>query len=180
MLGITWTPHDDQIAISVPKFATLESSSTKREVLQSIASIFDPLGLFSPVTLLGKHFMQTLWNKKDEWDFKLSEEDCKIWQGIAKDIQQIPTHTFNRFIGLDGKGTYQLLLYSDASLKAYASVIYLRYETMESCTVNLIFSNSRLKKMSILRLELLAIIIGLRCLTFVEQQLKITVQRKIL
>jgi hypothetical protein len=55
--------------------------------VKSIASIFNPLGLFSPVPLMGKHFMQTLWNKKFEWDFKLSEEDCKIWQGIAKDIQ---------------------------------------------------------------------------------------------
>lgn len=57
VLDITWTPQDDQIAISVPKLTTvetLESSSTQREVLQSIASIFDPLGLFSP---LGKHFM---------------------------------------------------------------------------------------------------------------------------
>jgi len=147
VLGITWTPQDDQIDISVPKLTTvetLESSSTKREVLQSIASIFDPLGLFSPVTLMGKHFMQTLWNKKVEWDFKLSEEDCKIWQRIAKDIQQIPTHTFNRFIGLDGKGTYQLLCFCNASLKAYACAIYLRYETMESCTVNLIFLKSRL------------------------------------
>lgn len=60
VLGITWTPQDDQIAISVPKLTaveTLESSSTKREVLQSIASIFDPLGLFSPLTLMGKYFM---------------------------------------------------------------------------------------------------------------------------
>jgi hypothetical protein len=60
VLGITWTPQDDQIAISVPQLTTLESSSTKREVLQTIASMFDPLGLFSPVTLMGKHFMQTL------------------------------------------------------------------------------------------------------------------------
>lgn len=53
---------------------------------------------------------------------------------------------------------------------------------MESCTVNLIFSKPRLapiKKISIPRLELLDFIIGLRCLTFVEQQLKITVQKKI-
>ena len=53
---------------------------------------------------------------------------------------------------------------------------------MESCTVNLIFSKPRLapiKKISIPRLELLDVIIGLRRLTFVEQQLKISVQRKI-
>ena len=33
----------------------------KRDVLHSVAKIFDLLGLFSPVTFHGKMFLQKLW-----------------------------------------------------------------------------------------------------------------------
>ncbi|CAC5412906.1 unnamed protein product [Mytilus coruscus] len=183
VLGITWTIKDDKLSMSGPKLESLELSSTKREILQSIASIFDPLGFFSPVTLLGKLLLQTLWSKKVEWNFKLSENDCELWKEIAFDIKQIQTHTFDRYIGLDGKCSYQLLCFCDASTKAYACAIYLRHETDESCRVDLIYSKTRLapiKKISIPRLELLAVIIGIRCLAFIESHLKITVQKKTL
>ncbi|VDI44462.1 Hypothetical predicted protein [Mytilus galloprovincialis] len=183
VLGINWTIKDDKLSMSGPKLETLELSSTKREILQSIASIFDPLGFFSPVTLLGKLLLQTLWSKKVEWDFKLSENDCDLWKEIAFDIKQIQTHTFDRYIGLNGKCSYQLLCFCDASTKAYACAIYLRHETDESCRVDLIYSKTRLapiKKVSIPRLELLAVIIGIRCLAFIESNLKITVEKKTL
>ncbi|VDI55591.1 Hypothetical predicted protein [Mytilus galloprovincialis] len=183
VLGINWTIKDDKLSMSGPKLETLELSSTKREILQSIASIFDPLGFFSPVTLLGKLLLQTLWSKKVEWDFKLSENDCDLWKEIAFDIKQIQTHTFDRYIGLDGKCSYQLLCFCDASTKAYACAIYLRHETDESCRVDLIYFKTRLapiKKVSIPRLELLAVIIGIRCLALIESNLKITVEKKTL
>ncbi|CAC5402676.1 unnamed protein product [Mytilus coruscus] len=147
VLGITWTIKDDKLSMSGPKLESLELSSTKREILQSIASIFDPLGFFSPVTLLGKLLLQTLWSKKVEWDFKLSENDCELWKEIAFDIKQIQTHTFDRNIGLDGKCSYQLLCFCDASTKAYACAIYLRHETDESCRVDLIYSKTRLAQL---------------------------------
>ena len=34
---------------------------TKRDVLHTIAGIFDPLGLVSPVVYYGKVFLQKLW-----------------------------------------------------------------------------------------------------------------------
>ncbi|CAC5400238.1 unnamed protein product [Mytilus coruscus] len=140
-------------------------------------------GFFSPVTLLGKLLLHTLWSKIVEWDFKLSENDFELWKEIAFDIKQIQTHTFDRYIELDDKCSYQLLCFCDASTKAYACAIYLRQETDESCRVDLIYSKTRLapiKKISISRLELLAVIIGIRCLAFIESHLKITVQKKTL
>ena len=37
---------------------------SKRKVLRQIASVYDPLDLYSPVTLQGKLFLQGLWNQK--------------------------------------------------------------------------------------------------------------------
>ena len=70
------------------------------------------------------------------------------------------------------------MCFSDASEKAYAAVIYLNEISRQRSTTNLVFAKSRLiplKKMSIPRLELLAVVIGLRCLKFVREKIKLPV-----
>ena len=73
----------------------------------------------------------------------------------------------------------RLLCFCDASSCAYATAVYLvqRSENSESRS-DLLFSKTRLaplKKITIPRLELLAVLIGVRCVKFVESQLKISV-----
>ena len=64
-----------------------ENTLTKRTVLQQIASIYDPLGLYSPVTLRGKLFLQDLWNQRIAWDKHLTEQDKIQWFAIHKDLK---------------------------------------------------------------------------------------------
>jgi hypothetical protein len=47
---------------------------TKKEVLQVVASILDPLGLFTSVTLKAKYFLQTPWKKNLERDESFTEQ----------------------------------------------------------------------------------------------------------
>lgn len=63
VLGLTWTMKSDQLSLGHTKFKSI-SDLSKRTVLKQIASVYDPLGLFSPVTLQGKQFLQELWIKK--------------------------------------------------------------------------------------------------------------------
>ena len=44
----------------------------KRGALQVAARVYGPLGLFSAATLQAKLELQTLWQKKLEWDDELS------------------------------------------------------------------------------------------------------------
>ena len=74
---------------------------SKRTVLSDGASIYDPLGLFSPVTLHGKLFLQTLWNKKLSWDQHLLEKDKTQWNVISPDLKEMPSHCFPRYIELN-------------------------------------------------------------------------------
>ena len=73
ILGLLWHVEEDNMAVTCHMSNNMPLS--KRTVLSEIASIYDPLGLFSPVTLHGKLFLQTLWNKKMSWDQHLSEQD---------------------------------------------------------------------------------------------------------
>ena len=50
VLGIIWSTNTDEFSISTKKPENIEQAKTKREVLVTLASIFDPLGIITPVT----------------------------------------------------------------------------------------------------------------------------------
>ena len=62
VLGLTWFVKEDCLAVNSQ--IKDENILSKRTVLRQIASIYDPLGLYCPVTLRGKLFLQGLWNQK--------------------------------------------------------------------------------------------------------------------
>ena len=71
-LGIVWDANTDmlRLKINIPKSVC----GTKREFLRVVSSVFDPLGLVSPMLILAKVMMQELWIKKVEWDEKLERK----------------------------------------------------------------------------------------------------------
>ena len=98
-------------------------------------------------------------------------------------MECIPQQVITRNIILsDDPIEYTLLCFSDASSKAYATVIYLHQISKSSTRVDLIFSKTRLASeyFTIPRLELLGILIGVRGLKFVEAELDLPVSSKVL
>lgn len=137
--------------------------------------------------LKGKIFLQTLWNRHIEWDDEISGEDLPIWSKISSDLHKLPEVSIKRCIALSERNEnicYHLLCFCDASASAYSAAVYLHQINKDSGTrSDLIFSKTRLspmKGMTIPRLELMAVLIGVRCLTFVQSQLKIPIQYKYL
>ena len=47
LLGFPWDKKEDTLAVT---FSRVSDGTTKREVLRILASVYDPLGLASPVT----------------------------------------------------------------------------------------------------------------------------------
>ena len=173
VLGILWNTIKDHLIV---KGSKPTECSSKREVLKSIATVFDPLGFFTPATLQGKLFLQDLWASKKEWDEKLDEVMLHKWMKLQKEMECISMVTIPRFIG---NSNCQLLCFCDASTKAYASVIYLSSDA----GVNLLFSKARvapIKKLGTPRLELLAVLIGVRMLNLVQEQLQLPMEKKFL
>ena len=90
----------------------------------------------------------------------------------------------------DAQGTdYQLLIFCDASVKAYAAVVYLRFKDGTNFQTNLLFAKMRLvpvgrksslKHLTIPRLELLAMLIGVRVANFIVKELRIKISERIL
>ena len=101
-----------------------------------MAKIFDPLGLLTPVMFSGKVFLQELWREGVSWDEPLHAELAKKWYDIVQALSSITT----RYVGIVDDSSYDLFIFCDASIKAYATAIYLRIQSQ----VNLVFSKMRL------------------------------------
>ena len=89
VLGLIWHTRTDDFSIPTKKFRNIEQARTKREVLATLASIFDLLGMITPVTLKMKLFIQELWEKEKQWDERLSSEEITTWKAIMTDLNEI-------------------------------------------------------------------------------------------
>ena len=153
-----------------------ESIHTKRGALQVAARVYDPLGLFSAATLRAKLELQTMWQQKLDWDDELSESEKTQWSEIMSDLSTIPHVKIPRYIG---SKQAQLFCLTNALAKAYATNTYLG----SSAGVCLVFSKSKVapvKQVTLPRLELLGVLIGVQSLKYVSQHMKIKVEEKIL
>ena len=182
VLGHTWTIESDTISLKRSNSQLEQTQLTKRNVLKEIASVFDPLGLFSPVLLRGKLFLQTLWNKRLQWDDVICSEDLAVWLTISSDLSKLPECSIKRNIALIPRkqAVIYIVCFCDASACAYATTVYLHQSINDSeSKADIIFSKTRLaplKKMTIPRLELMAVVIGVRCTKFVKDQLKLPIK----
>ena len=71
-LGLGWNESEDTIFNSLEK---KESEPTKRGVSQTLVSIYDPLGIISPVTLMGKIILTLIY---------MGYFDYLFYKGMAK------------------------------------------------------------------------------------------------
>ena len=139
---------------------------TKRGVISLISKIYDPLQLISPMVIRFKILFQELCSSKIAWDEPLSDALKVLLEGLHPETLRIPRYGLNT-----EKGNLQLVGFCDASLKAYAAMVYL---VNENSNCILLASKTRvapLKTQTIPRLELLGALLLARLMVSVEQSL---------
>ncbi|XP_025202896.1 uncharacterized protein LOC112599977 [Melanaphis sacchari] len=172
ILGMQWNPKQDHFSYT---FQCPQASTTKRSILSDLARIFDPLGFLSPVTFLAKHMMQLLWTSGVGWDDPVPEQVRTMWQRYQSEIQCIQHLKIPRRITTEGVTQYEFHVFSDSSEKGYAAAVYLRCETDNQVTCNLITAKSKvspLKRVTIPRLELCGAVLAAQLLNYVYELLK--------
>lgn len=139
-----------------------------------MASIYDPLGLISPATLLLKLFNQQI-SQKYQWDTELDETDKIKWEEIVQNNKG-KAAILNRKVTTEMVMKRELHIFVDASTSAYAVAAYMRETANEKITCNLVWAKSRLnpiKPLTVPRLELLAATMGVRAANFLRKELKL-------
>ena len=80
---------NDRISLKPTKEGKESKIVTKRSTLKEIASLFDPLGLFSPILIQGNMILQKLWIKQMNCDDIILDEEFMKWETIQPDLLQI-------------------------------------------------------------------------------------------
>jgi len=175
-LGLIWLPKSDELCGRAHMLPL--KRITKRTVSSDLARIFDPLGLFGPVTVRAKLFMQQLWELKLDWDHELPPQLQYQWTQFRNDLQTLNNlKTFRHVFHGKTAGRMQIHTFVDASEKAFGAAVYIRAINKDkSITVQLLCAKSRvapIKRLTIPRLELCAAVLGAELTNRVKMDMKL-------
>lgn len=183
-LGLYWDPRTDVYQYKISnRNNSNDPAMSKRKVLSTIATIYDPLGLIGPVIVTAKIIMQRLWQHKLEWDDLLPTQLNEEWSNYLKELTDIENIKIpRRIIGVDKNNEIEMHGFADASICAYGACIYLKAtDGYGNCTTRLVAAKSRvapLKVVSLARLELCAAVLLIQLVEKVIPSLKIKIKHK--
>ena len=179
VLGVQWNVAQDLLVVSLDgiEATAAQLNPTKRNVINLIGQIYDPLGFISPITIRFKKLMQELCKVKIGWDQPLEGELLTKWRKLVNDLKAsrpltLPRSYFNTV--RDESADYHLYGFCDASVTAYAAVVYLVESTWDHMCSSFVASKTRvapLKVQTIPRLELLSAVLLARLVTTISESL---------
>ena len=163
-LGVLWNLEDDSLRVAV---TTLDKPVTKRGILSTMSSVFDPLGFMAPFTIRAKMIFQDEVRRREGWDDKITKEAEELWTTWLNELAEMERLHIARCIFSSDFGelvSSQFHHFCDASTKAYAVVTYVRLQD-DVGNVHTAFIKARarlapIKATSIPRLELCAAVLA--------------------
>lgn len=151
-LGIHWNALMDSFTYS---FSTtpVSAKATKRQVLSSVAKLFDPTGWLSPVIIRSKILIQQLWLEGSDWDEPISPDSQSYWNLLLQDLLGVENIRIPRWINFRPSDNVQIHGFCDASTQAYCATIYVRVQTAKSVVFsNLLVAKSKVSPIQPVRL----------------------------
>ena len=180
-LGLHWDAASDTLQFKV---VPTNKPPTKRGILSTVSSLFDPLGFLGPFLLPVKVMLQELWRMDVQWDDPIPEPLLTQWNGWVESLPLVANikipRCFKSFSSTRVITDVQMHYFSDAFNKGYAAVGYLRLVD-DTGKVHCAFvmgktRNSPLKQWSIPRLELQSAVVATRLHLLIRDELDIPLQ----
>lgn len=181
-LGVWWQVESDTYGFDVhPK----ERPFTRRGLLSTVSSVYDPFGFVSPFILKAKMLFQELCRIKSGWDDVMPAELKEQWCRWLRDLPLIQNFAVPRCLKPKGFETVSAELhhFADASEWAYGAVSYLRMvDNNGNIHCSFLMSKSRLaplKPTTIPRLELAAAVEAVKLDKLLQKELQIPLQESV-
>ena len=178
-LGMMWNVERDTFGYSIDLH---NKPATRRGILSTVSSVYDPLGLIAPVILPAKQILQNLCQLRLGWDQQIPCDYQTIWQKWLREVPKLSRFEVNRCIKAPDFGPFkaQLHHFSDASEVGYGTATYLRMENdNDQVHCSLLMSKSRvspLKQISIPRMELTAATVAVKVNHMIQKELDIPIE----
>lgn len=124
-LGLRWNLSNDMFEFDI---STNAKPLTRRGVLSTLSSLFDPLGFLSPVVISGILILRDVVFETSNWDEPLSEHILtSSWETCSTSKALEDIHIPRVIVpDLSKSVRNELCIYSDASETAIATVSYLK------------------------------------------------------
>ena len=163
-LGVQWCVETDTFQF---RMILQDKPLTRRGILSTVSSVYDPLGFLFPFTLIGKQILQQLCRDKAEWDDPVPDELRIKWEKWRKDLLHLEQLKIPRCFIPDGFGkirSVELHHFSYASVSGYGQCSYLRLVN-DRKQVHCSFAMGKarvtpMKTVTIPRLELIAALVS--------------------
>ncbi|KAI7804924.1 hypothetical protein IRJ41_023810 [Triplophysa rosa] len=176
-LGLLWEIASDTFTFSV---ANDIKPFTRRGVLSTVNSVFDPLGFLAPVTIQGRLLLRELTAELSEWDVPLPEDKFskwKAWQDSLQELRHLHVPRAYTAASLAKAVHTELCVFSDASTKAIGAVAYLKAVPEDGQThIGFVMAKSKLAPQSvptIPRLELCAAVLAVEMADLIHDELNL-------
>ena len=128
VLGVLWNVSTDSLGFNV----TLpQKPLTKRGILSTLSSLYDPLGLAAPVMLSPKLLLQDLCRVGFSWDEELTTNyvtEWKKWINSLTDLNQLKVPRCYKPTEFGTVTTIEIHHFADASSAFVRSQSYCRYQ----------------------------------------------------
>ena len=175
-LGVLWCVENDSFRFCIE---LRDRPLTRRGVLSTIGSIYDPNGYISPVTLKGKQILQQMCRDKLDWDSPVPEYLRPQWVKWRHEILELEKLEIQRCFKPNNFGSVKAVemhYFSDASVEGYGQCSYLRLiNEHDQVHCSFVVGKARvtpLKHKTIPRLELAAATTSARMSEFVRNELE--------
>ena len=171
-LGLGWELCPDVFTIRV---SSEEKPLTRRGILLTVNSIFDPLGFLSPVTLQGKVILRDMAIEKKGWDEPIPGGTQQLGEDWRSSLKHLNVPRCYIPGGLHGGKSLQLHVFSDALEVAIAVTVYIKaVDVSVEAHVGFVWGKSKVAPVhghTIPRLELCAAVIAVELAELVTDEL---------
>ena len=135
---------------------------------QETSRFCDPIGLLSPVLIIGKLIFQDTWYRGVEWDELLPDDFGTRWRNWVTILPHLLEIQIPRWPGTKSKGNCQIHVFCGVSERAYGAVLYIRSTHGTETQVRILCSKNRLAplKVTLPRLKLIAASVGAHLLNY--------------
>ena len=167
-LGIGWLIGSDKLNYRPRIDFSTNNPVTRRLVLSITSSMYDLPGLIAPIVVKGRMIFQILCKLKLPWDEEAPPSISSQWNLWFNSLKELENISFDRCLLPDDfiDGVSELVIFCDASSKAYGAVGYIRtVNRFGRIHVGIIRSQSRLvpiKGLTIPRAELCGAVVAVQ------------------
>ena len=174
-LGTYWCIESDTLGF---RLELKDKPLSLRGIFSTINSVYDPLGIVSPVILTGKQILQDLSRQNVDWDDLLPDEIITRRERWRTELPLLEKVKLNRCVKPPGFGSpvqAEVHSFSDASESGIGQVSYLQTVNAKGeVHASFLIAKSRvtpIKPISIPRMELTAAVVSVNVTKMLQSEL---------